>query len=614
MTGATVTTSSTTSSGPSRGGRHAWRAIPVRRRAAIGLALGCSCLLGTGYALSVASAGSLPGGVPGSVSLDASAAPPSGFSVPDRTSASGKRITALTASTAANATAAARSDLNGDGTSDLVYRIHTGDVYLDTGTGTDPVAVITSDSSQVKDLLLPGDLTGDGTPDLLTVTASGALRLHSGAGAATEGGLNAFKSLSSGWQAYNKILAPGDLNGDAHPDLLARSVSGLYLFLGTGDTAAPFGAAKKVGGTGWSQFDELVGADDLNGDGLADVIARSSTGLYLYPGNGSTTSPFGTRTQIGGAGWSQYNQIVGGADYDGDAAADLMARGYDGTLYFYAGNGTGAFAARAASATGWGTAGQFAGAGNPPAFGKTGLVARTSAGVVYYYDSTGTGRFSARQQVGTGWTRSAYRLAHVSSLREEGTSDLVVHNVSDGHLYNIADYAVSDPQIAGGSTAYNLVVGPGDLNGDGLGDMIARSSTALYFYAGVGDGLSVQGRVSVGGSGWSQYNTLVGAGDFTSDGRADLLARSSQGLFLYKGTGSAASPFASRVQIGGSGWSQYTQIAAPGDVNGDGIADLVASNSAGELWFYAGSGNAAAPLKAKVRIGTGGWSQYPDLR
>ena len=45
----------------------------------------------------------------------------------------------------------------------------------------------------------------------------------------------------------------------------------------------------------------------------------------------------------------------------------------------------------------------------------------------------------------------------------------------------------------------------------------------------------------------------------------------------------------------------------------DGIADLLASNSAGELYFYAGTGLAATPFKERVKIGTGGWNQYADL-
>ncbi|MEU1088864.1 VCBS repeat-containing protein [Streptomyces sp. NPDC005892] len=530
------------------------------------------------------------------------------FSVPGRENAAAPQPRSLTRA-AGITTPAQRADFDGDGTGDLAYRDAWGDIYTDWGY--DFTAAIPAESSQVKDLLLPGDMTGDGRPDLLTVTPTGSLRLHSGASATYEGGMTSYTTLSSGWQAYNKLVVPGDLNGDGKSDLIARSTAGLFLFPGTGTN---FGKAIKIGGAGWSQFDQLVGADDLTGDGVADLVARNASGVYVYPGNGSVAGyPFKTQFKIGGTGWLQYNQITGGSDYDGNGTADLMARGFDGTMYYYEGKGNGFFEDRLATTTGWGSVSQFAGAGNQAAYGKAGVFARTSNGTLYAYDGTGTGKLSTKYLVGTGWARSDSRLTHSVSLRSYGESTLIAHSTYDGHLYNAAMYAENDTDLAAGSKSYNLVVGPGDLNGDGKSDLLARSSTALYFYAGNGDGLSMKGRVQVGGSGWSQYNKLVGAGDYNLDGRADLLARSSAGLFLYPGTGKAATPFGTRVQVGGSGWSQYSNLTAPGDINGDGIADLLTSNSKGQLFFYAGTGATKTPFKARVTIGSGGWNQYPDL-
>ncbi|MGW0858670.1 FG-GAP repeat domain-containing protein [Streptomyces sp. NPDC002690] len=534
------------------------------------------------------------------------------FTAPDRQNAVAPKAgnPMARSAVAATVTAAQRADFDGDGTGDIAYRESWGDVYTDWGYSW--ADVISGETADVKDLLLPGDMTGDGKADLLTVTPTGSLRLYNGANATLDGGLSSYTTLSSGWQAYNKLVVPGDLNHDGAPDLLARSSAGLFLFPGTGTN---FGKGIQVGGAGWSQFDQLVGADDLNGDGIADLLARNATGFYLYPGNGKANAyPFGAQIKIGGAGWSQYNQITGGTDYNGNGTADLTVRGYDGKLYFYDGKGNGFFQDRVAqSTTGWNTVTQLAGAGNNPAFGKSGVFARTSNGTLYYYEGTGLGKLSAKYLIGTGWTRSVSSLTHSVSLTSTGVSDLIEHSSYDGHLYNTASYAQNDPEVAAGSKSYNLVVGPGDLNGDGKSDLIARSSTALYFYAGNGNGLSFQGRVQVGGAGWSQYNKLVGAGDFNRDGRADLLTRSSAGLFFYPGTGKATAPFGTRVQVGGAGWSQYNNLTAPGDINGDGIADLLASNSKGQLFFYAGTGIAKTPFKDRVTIGTGGWNQYPDL-
>jgi hypothetical protein len=578
------------------------------RRTAVCAALGCAGLLVVG-ALSGTAAADAPG-VPGQVARPAPSAPVPTFTIPGRSAhTKSARITGKAVPRDAAATAAHPSDFDGDGADDLVYRLSGGDVLLYLG-GSTYYDVISYDTSQVKDLLTPGDLTGDGKPDLLTLTASGQLRLHSGANPLQDNGLASYTTIgASGWQQYSKVIAPGDLNGDGRPDLLARSTAGLFFYPGTGDAAKPFGARVQIGGAGWNQYNQLVGVGDFDGDGIGDVIARNADGLWLYSGNGSATAGFKSKTQIGGTGWSQYNQVIGGGDYDANGTHDLLARSYDGTLYFYEGNGNGTFdPTRQEIGAPWGDVTQFAGGGANPAYGKNGIFANTPSGDLYYYDGTGTGTLTAKTSIGGGWDRTAVRLYHVSSLRDDGISDLIGQGLADGHLYNFGAYA--DDELAGGSTAYNLLVGPGDLNGDGKGDLLARSSSALYFYAGNGDGNSMKSRVQVGGSGWSQYNSIVGAGDLNGDGRADIVARSSAGLFLYTGTGNATSPFSARKQIGGTGWSQYNKLIAPGDINGDGVADLLARSSSG-LFFYPGTGTGT--FGARVQIGGTGWSQYADL-
>lgn len=118
-------------------------------------------------------------------------------------------------------------------------------------------------------------------------------------------------------------------------------------------------------------------------------------------------------------------------------------------------------------------------------------------------------------------------------------------------------------------------------------------------------------RVRVGG-GWNIYDRLIGVQDVTGDGKVDLTARDRAGvLWLYRGTGTTGAPFATRTRVGG-GWNAYTLMTGPGDLTDDGLADLVARDTAGTLWFYRGTGKSTAPFAARTRVG-GGWNTYNAL-
>jgi hypothetical protein len=54
------------------------------------------------------------------------------------------------------------------------------------------------------------------------------------------------------------------------------------------------------------------------------------------------------------------------------------------------------------------------------------------------------------------------------------------------------------------------------------------------------------------------YNAIVGVGDITGDGRADLVERDSAGN-VYRNSGDGRGSFAGRVKIA-SGWNAYRGI------------------------------------------------------
>ena len=146
-----------------------------------------------------------------------------------------------------------------------------------------------------------------------------------------------------------------------------------------------------------------------------------------------------------------------------------------------------------------------------------------------------------------------------------------------------------------------------DLDGDGRPDTLGREKAtgALWFYAGNGAGGALSRRVV--GTGWQMHDSLVLTPDVTGDGRPDLYARDlAQGnLYLYPGdgTGGFTAP-----TIMGSGWHMHDALLAPGDVTGDGLADLWARDRAtGRLWLYPGS---AGGVPTAPRVLGSGWSMH----
>ncbi|MBT2366520.1 N-acetylmuramoyl-L-alanine amidase [Streptomyces sp. ISL-10] len=245
------------------------------------------------------------------------------------------------------------------------------------------------------------------------------------------------------------------------------------------------------------------------------------------------------------------------------------------------------------------------------------ILGRDSGGNLYQYQGTGSASapFYSRYRVGGGW-QQFNAITNLDTLRADGTGDMVARDSSGTLWYYRGSGNKSAPfltklKVGTGWGQFNLLVGTGDLTGDGKADMIARQSStgSLYLYRGTGDPVVPFLTKLKVGDGWGKFNTLVGTGDLNADGKKDIVARDGAGaLYLYKGTGSATAPFAARTKIG-DGWGRFNTLAGTGDLTGDGKADMIARESAGALYLYKGTGDPAAPFAARTKIGDG-WQIY----
>jgi hypothetical protein len=164
-------------------------------------------------------------------------------------------------------------------------------------------------------------------------------------------------------------------------------------------------------------------------------------------------------------------------------------------------------------------------------------------------------------------------------------------------------------EIGGGWNIYNKVISPGNLGGASSADLIARDSAGhLWLYLGYSNG-KVTKRARIG-TGWNIYSQIAGVGDLTGDGRADIVTADKSGvLWLHPGSGNYQKPFNARIKIGG-GWNAFNYLLGVGDLDLDGLNDIVARDKAGALYRYSGTGIAKTPFKPKAKIGTGGWNTY----
>ncbi|MFF8451717.1 FG-GAP-like repeat-containing protein [Streptomyces leeuwenhoekii] len=165
---------------------------------------------------------------------------------------------------------------------------------------------------------------------------------------------------------------------------------------------------------------------------------------------------------------------------------------------------------------------------------------------------------------------------------------------------------------SGGWNAMNALARHGDFSGDGREDVIAREASTgkLWLYPGTGTG-SVGARKLIGTGGWNAMSRITAVGDLSGDGRSDLTAveKATGKLWLYPGT--SAGTLGARKLLGTGGWNAMNALAGVGDMNSDGRPDLYAREaSTGKLWLYPGRTGAVG---SRVLVGTGGWNAMDDL-
>ncbi|KUM32604.1 hypothetical protein AR539_11190 [Arthrobacter sp. EPSL27] len=501
----------------------------------------------------------------------------------------------------------APGDFNGDGISDLIQRKINGELWLYPGDGTGRSQAgqrIGTGWEIFNSILGTGDFNGDGKNDLVARKFDGSLWFYAGTGrvsGGSEGYLAGVKIGDYGWETFTSLLGVRDFDGDRKPDILARRADGvLMLYPGTG-TGRP-GTPRNID-YGWEIFDQLIPIQDFNGDGTNDLAARRPDGsLWLYSNTGAAklVSP-----QKIGTGWGIYTTITGTGDANGDRTADFVASQPDGNVFFYAGTAMrdeGYGSARKIGNYGWEVFDALTATEDLNGDRIADLLARKPDGSLWFYAGNGSGAYGSARKIGEyGW-EVFNSLVGVRDFTSDGKNDLLARK-PDGTLWlypgtgrvDAGNSGFSSPKRIGdyGWEAFTTLVGTGDFNGDGKNDLVARKADgSLWLYRGTGtisgSNVGYNGAVKIGDYGWEVFDQLFGTGDFNADGKNDLLGRMADGtLWMYPGNGTGKLAAPRRI---GTGWHVFDTILGAGKLNSDGFPDLVAREPSGSLWAYSGTG------------------------
>ncbi|OYU11517.1 MAG: hypothetical protein CFE38_11490 [Comamonadaceae bacterium PBBC1] len=435
--------------------------------------------------------------------------------------------------------------------------------------------------------------------------------------AAGNGGfvLNGPSSYSSYSSEYS-VQSAGDVNGDGLDDLILGGVpyADAYVVLGKTSTDGLnlSALANGVGGfvigrhTSFYSFENVSAVGDINGDGLADLIVGVSADALNA---GRSYVVFG-KTNTAAIDLSAVAASSGGFVINGASANDL----------------SGTSVASAGDVNGDGLVDLIIGAPIKDSenslsyvvFGKTDTSAVNLSAV-----NSGVGGFVINGQANS--SNQNISVSSVGDVNGDGLADLIVAAKSSGVGVTDNSYVVfgrtdTTPinltaltQSSGGfvihgetegaplnpATFYQYAdiqaSGAGDVNGDGLADLIVmatppNSKSRSYVVFGKSDMSTIELSAVTAGTGgfFIDLRMASSAGDVNGDGLADLIVSDKYGsssfvVFGQTGTGRID---LSAVAAGDGGFqiksspvmlAATTDLSAAGDVNGDGLADLILS-------------------------------------
>ncbi len=461
------------------------------------------------------------------------------------------------------------------------------------------------------------DWDGDGHADIVAPTSDGQLWFYEGDGASGFAGGRV--RLGVGWNARDHIRMVGDWDGVAGTDIIARDPGTGALWLYSGDGQGGFRTYHPIG-AGWQIFSQILSPGDWDGDGAVDLLAvvAGDGELRLYPGDGSG----GFRSmRVIGTDWGRYDALMATDDFDGDGLPDFLARdSASGDLLLHRGDGDGGFLRSTRVGSGWQIFTGLLGGGDWSGDGHGDVLARKPDGSLVLYKGDGAGGWiSPFPAVSTGWNAVAFPggpdpITPPADWSGDGLAD-VVSPTRDGRLWlyrgdGNSGFTGSRTQIGSGWDDRDHIRLVGDWDGRTGTDIIARDprNGDLWLYSGdARGGFRTYYRI---GRGWNIFSQIFSPGDWDGDGTPDLLATviSDGSLRLYPGDGSGGFL---PMRVIGAGWQAIDGVSASYDFDGDGRPDFLARDTVtGDLRLY--RGDAAGGFLRTVRVGTG-WQTFTGL-
>ena len=427
----------------------------------------------------------------------------------------------FTASDSMSTQVCAVGDFDGNGYDDILFRdADFVSVWLVDDVG--PSMYIMGFLDSETEIAGAGDFNGDGREDVLLCDKS--INLYSTWIMSESGSVSDTKQLG--------VFSPGfvidgiaDLNGDGRADIQVRNGNELgaycttdsysqYRVLGsvpsdyktsvripvniwqTAPSAAPGGALKNdlngdgiadivmvnengqagawlldsEGGSTWRTLSELPGswkiaaARDVNGDRFADVILwnaeTKAAGAWIMDGDQLQWQGYGSLNDA---------ELAGVDDFNGDGKADLLYRKSDGSVGVHFLN-----SADNSLEAGLDSAWQIAGTGDINGDGTADLILRSGSSVGAWLMSAEGPVWQGLPELGT-----ESQIVGLGDLNGDGTDDIVINTNGSYGAWSMAEGQAVSWQAICNFPASVVIDSIADLNGDGIDDLQVRNGNDL---------------------------------------------------------------------------------------------------------------------------------------